>query len=59
MSRAIQKWTTDILKFATDKEFLARFLHGPTRGDYNASPMLQQSHPALTYAYQLSDPHAA
>ena len=60
ISNAIQQWTAGKLTSATatDKEFLARFLHGPTRGDYNASPVLQQSHPELTYAYRLSDPRA-
>jgi len=45
IARAIKQWTHDKLTSTTDKEFLARFLHGPTRGDYIKYPVLQQRHP--------------
>jgi len=59
VARAIQQWSADKLTSATDTEFMARFLHGPTRADYNASPALQQSHPELTYAHRVSRPRTA
>jgi len=52
VAQAVNVWSNDLVHFGNTADFLARFMQGPTRAAYNTSPVLQMSHPELTYAHQ-------